>query len=116
LAEHAWVKRRNYDPAASNIKVATGLDVDRSPLALKDVLWSTAVQHGPGQAGKRATGATKIFVEAIAMTDAASTRSSAKYYELMIVNIYKRLTAYWSSDRVHYKSEMDDALRRLKGK
>lgn len=113
-AEHAWVKRNNYDPAVSRIKIATGLDIDRSPLALKDVLWSTAVQHGPGRAGKRAIGATKIVVEAIKMTDAKISRSSIEYNKLLILNIYLTRGAYWSRDRVRYKSEMDIALRRLK--
>lgn len=44
--------RRHYDPALQGVREALGLD-DLSP-ALQEVLWSTAVQHGP-------TGARRLF-------------------------------------------------------
>jgi hypothetical protein len=49
-AQHDYVKKTHYDPAASGVKSRTGLDVSKRSAALRDVLWSTAVQHGPGGA------------------------------------------------------------------
>jgi len=43
--EHEFVKEMNYDPMMSNITVG---DKDKFSPAMKNVIWSIAVQHGPG--------------------------------------------------------------------
>ncbi|MBW6397003.1 TIGR02594 family protein [Roseomonas sp. HJA6] len=46
-AQHAFIMRDYYEPAAARLRQA-GLDVRTRSHTLRDVLWSTAVQHGPG--------------------------------------------------------------------
>jgi hypothetical protein len=45
--EHAFIKETHYDPQAEKLKEDLGLDVAGRSAALRDVVWSTAVQHGP---------------------------------------------------------------------
>lgn len=51
--EHKFIKESHYDPAYRKLPAEARQRIDASK-ALQDVLWSTAVQHGPG-------GASKIF-------------------------------------------------------
>ncbi len=53
-----FIEKSHYVPALQEISQRTGLDVSKAPRALQEVLWSTAVQHGPN-------GAAKIFTKAI---------------------------------------------------
>ena len=46
-AQHDYIKATHYDVGAAEIKKATGLDVNTRSHALRDVAWSTSVQHGP---------------------------------------------------------------------
>ncbi|MEZ4390411.1 MAG: PAAR domain-containing protein [Polyangiales bacterium] len=58
--------RAHYATAQRGVERAVpGLDFDRRSATLRDVLWSTAVQHGGG-------GATNVFRRALAGADAAS--------------------------------------------
>jgi hypothetical protein len=56
--QHDFIATQTYDPARNMIFKQTGLDFDNAPPALREVLWSTAVQHGP-------TGASRIFNKVI---------------------------------------------------
>ena len=46
-AQHEYIKRTHYDVQMDHIRAQTGLDLGAFSHALKDVVWSTAVQHGP---------------------------------------------------------------------
>lgn len=52
--QHEFIAGETYKPARNMILGQSGLDFDNAPPALREVLWSTAVQHG-------ATGAARIF-------------------------------------------------------
>ena len=56
-AQHDYIKSKFYDVAKAQDNRIHGLDLDHRSKALKDVLWSTAVQHGP---------ANTIFEKALA--------------------------------------------------
>jgi hypothetical protein len=45
--EHEFIKVTHYDPQAKKLKMDVALDIDERSAALRDVVWSTAVQHGP---------------------------------------------------------------------
>jgi len=47
-AQHAFIKMTHYDPLAAKVLADNELDVNTRSGALRDVIWSTAVQHGPG--------------------------------------------------------------------
>jgi len=56
-AQHAYIKRTHYDKLSSLILNKTQVDVAKHSAALRDVVWSTAVQHG---------GSSAIIVDQIA--------------------------------------------------
>lgn len=56
--QHDFIAETHFAPAAQEIQERTGVDVTKESRALKEVLWSTAVQHGPN-------GAARIFCKAI---------------------------------------------------
>jgi hypothetical protein len=43
----AFIKATHYDPLASRLRTTLALDIDLRSNALRQVVWSTAVQHGP---------------------------------------------------------------------
>lgn len=46
-AQHAFIKRTHYDVQIAYVRKSTGIDLDRWSGAVRDAVWSTAVQHGP---------------------------------------------------------------------
>jgi hypothetical protein len=46
-AEHEFIKRTHYDPLCAKTKTDDGVDIGQCSHAMQDVVWSTAVQHGP---------------------------------------------------------------------
>lgn len=64
-AQHDFIQQTHYAPALRGVERAVpGLDFDQRSGTLRDVLWSTSVQHGGG-------GATNVFRRALAGTDPA---------------------------------------------
>lgn len=47
-AEHEFIKRTHFDPLCDKILGDDGVRITACSHALQDVIWSTAVQHGPG--------------------------------------------------------------------
>lgn len=47
VAQHAFIKLNYYDRLAEAIRINPGLDISSRSKALRDVVWSIAVQHGP---------------------------------------------------------------------
>jgi LysM domain/Glycosyl hydrolase family 46 len=47
-AQHDYIKKTHFDPLVQKIIKEDGLNVLTRSNALQDVIWSTAVQHGPG--------------------------------------------------------------------
>lgn len=45
--EHQFIKETHYDPQAAKLLKDVKLDVAKRSAAFRDVVWSTAVQHGP---------------------------------------------------------------------
>ena len=56
--QHDFITESHYMPAVQDIYEETGVDITKHSRALKEVLWSTAVQHGP-------RGAARIFSKVI---------------------------------------------------
>lgn len=56
--QHDFIEETHYTPALQEIYQRTGMNVENQGHAMKEVLWSTAVQHGP-------RGAANIFCNAI---------------------------------------------------
>lgn len=47
-SQHDFIKKTHFDPFVQKILNEDGLDVRTRSHTLQDVIWSTAVQHGPG--------------------------------------------------------------------
>ena len=47
-AQHAFIQATHYDPLVARLNDDPGLDAVRFSRALNNVIWSVAVQHGPG--------------------------------------------------------------------
>ena len=117
-AQHSYIKKTHYDLLVAKILSDDGLDVNTRSRALQDVVWSTAVQHGPG---------TPIVHRAC--SSLACKPTDANYDELLIRAIYaergRKKTdgnlAYFSKSSPsvqtgvanRFKSELQDALRML---
>jgi LysM repeat protein len=46
-AQHAYIKRTHYDVQCDHVRAKTGVDLDSRCDAIRDAVWSTAVQQGP---------------------------------------------------------------------
>jgi hypothetical protein len=46
-AQHEFIKRTHFDPLVGKVAAEDGLDLTLRSPAVQDVVWSTAVQHGP---------------------------------------------------------------------
>ena len=55
--QDSFIHSEYYSPTVQAISAETGLDVNAHPAVMREVLWSTAVLHGP-------TGGAEIFIEA----------------------------------------------------
>lgn len=76
--QHDFIEETHYSPALSEIYQKTGVNIEKQPAALREVLWSTAVQHGP-------KGAANIFCDAI---EQAGGLSASAAPAKMIDSIY----------------------------
>lgn len=48
--QQAFIRETHYEPARQAVEEATGIDINAASRAVQEVLWSAAVQHGPGRA------------------------------------------------------------------
>ena len=55
-AQHDFIAATHYEPFAKLLLERLGLDLSKRSATLRDVAWSVAVQHGPGN---------KIFTQAL---------------------------------------------------
>lgn len=117
-AQHEYIKKTHYDLLVAKILCDNKIDVNTRCHALQDVVWSTAVQHGP---------ATPIVGRAC--TSLSCQTDDPKYDEYLIRAIYAERgkkkpdgsLAYFSrsSSNVQtgvsnrFRSELQDALAML---
>jgi hypothetical protein len=100
--QHDFIKKSHLEPAAKWISEQTGIDVlSRSP-ALAEVLFSTAVQHGP-------TGSTSIFARAV---EKALGQTGLDFDKTLIREVYKNRTGQFASSTDQVKSAVMSRLSR----
>lgn len=109
--QHNFIKASHFDPAAKMIKGATGFDVNRYSVAVQNVLWSTAVQHGSG-------GAKNIFRNAGIRPGMSEAEIIRRVYNERGANnglkYFSRSSASIRQSVVNrFRNEMNDALRML---
>ena len=69
--QHEFISSTHYQPALKSISMTTGEDMSTRSQAVREVLWSTAVQHGPN-------GASEIFTQALEKLQASGKSKSDK--------------------------------------
>jgi hypothetical protein len=88
--QYEFILATHYRPAVAEIFAQTGVDVSALSPASREVLWSAAVQHGPG-------GATDIFTAAIraVLPRIVEERHMVVFEKALIEEVYKeRLRCY----------------------
>ncbi|MFW5730429.1 MAG: hypothetical protein ACOCV7_02170 [Desulfonatronovibrionaceae bacterium] len=111
--QHQFIEDKFYRPAAAGVGERLGLDMDQATFALREVLWSTAVQHG-------VYGAMDIFQEAGASIDFKQGETSERR---MIQAVYdERRTRFSGSTQAvqaavqnRFNQEMQMVLAMLPG-
>lgn len=112
--QRAFIRHDHYAPARDKILTQTGVDINKAPVAIREVLWSTSVQHGP-------TGAARIFNKAIG---ASKLKNGETNFERLVSKVYASRQHQFgsSSSRVRHsvqsrlRKEQSIALSMLKGK
>lgn len=84
-AQHDFIQRTHYQPAIDAVRVKCAIDLDSRHRAVRDAVWSVAVQHG---------GAARILAAAIADADADFSRADSAYDRRLIEAIYTQRTQY----------------------
>lgn len=79
--QHEFISQTHYLPALQEIQERTGVDFGAQSSALQEVLWSTAVQHGP-------RGAARIFSNAIAKAGASNSADGIQFEQRLIDRVY----------------------------
>ena len=109
-----FVHDNHYKPALQALIRNTGLDPKEMSPALQEVLFSTAVQHGPG-------GAARIFSRAMNKTEqkvAASGKNEAADQSLfdksLIENIYALRSRQFGSSSGRVRSAVQSRLQEEK--
>ncbi|MBU1004150.1 MAG: hypothetical protein KKE73_16685 [Proteobacteria bacterium] len=100
-----------YSPTLNEVKLRTGLDLNTHPPVLREVLWSTAVQHGP-------SGGASIFIKADGL---AKAHLGKDYVVTLLKEVFREREKRLSKTplqtqsvlRARLKHEMALALNRL---
>ena len=86
--QETFAAESHYRPALNSIVKNTGLEENTLSNAMREVIWSTAIQHGPA-------GASRIFARADGMSGSSDDPG---YERKMINNVYQiRATQFGSS-------------------
>ncbi len=86
--QHEFIQGSHYDPAAKMILEKTGIDMNSLPAPVREVLWSTSVQHGP-------TGASRLIAKAI--DKLAANAESKGFPSDLVKEIYGERKGQFSS-------------------
>lgn len=84
-AQKAYIQRSLYDSAVRKVAQATGYDLNSASEAIRQVTYSTAVQHG-------SSGGARVMIEAVRRADQKSKRTDAAYSAALINATYDRRT------------------------
>jgi hypothetical protein len=106
--QHAFIKMSHYDLFVRKVRQQLDLDVDSRSLALRNVAWSTAVQHGPGN---------RIFRNALQgqslSDDAAMIRRVYAERSNVAKHFRSSTAAVQQAVRNRFAAELKDALDML---
>ncbi|MCL1939030.1 MAG: hypothetical protein FWG04_00005 [Desulfovibrionaceae bacterium] len=107
-----FIRTSHFEPAMRGIAESTGLVFEKMPKALQEVLFSTAVQHGP-------SGATRIVSQAVQRVGAQKLQSddgkkpaaAKKAEEQLITQIYNLRAGQFISSTAQVQSAVRNRLK-----
>lgn len=90
--QYEFIQATHYRPAVAEIYSRSGVDVSALSPASREVLWSAAVQHGPG-------GAADIFVASVTAIKGriVEERRVVHFEKALIEEVYKRRLSCWGN-------------------
>lgn len=97
--QHDFIEDTHYKPALEEISEKTGVDIEKQPKALQEVLWSTAVQHGP-------RAAANIFSKAIEEGKHVSSNRSSVQSQDLIQSVYALRSRRFGSSSYRTRSSV----------
>ena len=107
-----FIRTSHFEPAMQAISVTTGVNFEKLPTALQEVLFSTAVQHGPA-------GATRIFSQAMRRVDTDKLQqegnlsaSGRKAGQQLITQVYTLRAGQFASSTSRVQSAVKSRLQR----
>jgi hypothetical protein len=106
-----FIRKDHYQPAREKIREQTGVDIETAKPALREALFSTAVQHG-------ASGAARIFGEAIDKVlgkPGAPQAAGAKSIEQAVVSaVYDKRQTQFGGSTAAVRASVRERLRHEK--
>ena len=102
--QEAFATESHYTPALNAIVKKTGLEEETLSPAMREVIWSTAIQHGPA-------GASRIFVRADAMS---GDPTDPNYERNMISNVYKIRAGQFGSSTEAVRAAVQNRFKKEK--
>lgn len=84
-AQHAFIARTHYLPVIKAVIAARGYDLGQCHPAVRDAVWSAAVQHG---------GAAGLAKTAVTDADSKANRATAAHDRAFVEALYRRRTDY----------------------
>lgn len=107
--QERFIHDSHYKPALMALAQRTELDNSNMSVALQEVLWSTAVQHGPNAAAR-------IFSKAMHQVDPklAEAPGSKEFEQAMIEKVYNVRSTQFDSSTARVQSAVQNRLREEK--
>jgi hypothetical protein len=96
--QYDFIEKTHYTPAVEEIAERTGVNIAQYPKAIQEVLWSTAVQHGPN-------GAARIFGKAIGHSQ---TKNGGIQMAQLIKSVYSMRAGQFDSSSSDVKTSVQD--------
>ena len=107
--QERFIHDSHYKPALMALAQKTDLNDDKMSAALQEVLWSTAVQHGPNAAAR-------IFSQAMNKIDPtlADKEGSPEFEQALIENVYAMRSTQFSSSTEQVRTAVKSRLKEEK--
>ncbi|MFV0423147.1 hypothetical protein [Oleidesulfovibrio sp.] len=103
--QNRFVRDNNFLPALRKLTRNTAFDRDDITGVMGEVLWSTAVQHGP-------TGAARIFRQALGKLDSGDGLTDPEFQGNLIRTVYDLRSRQFGSSTSSVRSAVQDRLGR----